>query len=221
MPSSATATTEIYTLSLHDALPISTGPGCASTRPRPVRWSPRRRASAIRAACRRSEEHTSELQSREKLVCRLLLRRPPRSTLFPYTTLFRSQPVQGAQALDLGQCAGRPAVERPPFAQRAGDRKSTRLNSSHVKSSYAVFCYGDHRDLHSFPTRRSSDLNRSRVRKHSTSASALVAPPSSVRHSRSVPACPSTSRRITEDSTYAITARRALRRGGPECLAWP
>src|SRR5690242_17755100 len=38
----------------------------------------------------RSEEHTSELQSHVNLVCRLLLRRPPRSTLFPYTTLFRS-----------------------------------------------------------------------------------------------------------------------------------
>src|SRR5690606_6327591 len=41
----------------------------------------------------RSEEHTSELQSRENLVCRLLLRRPPRSSLFPYTTLFRSKPL--------------------------------------------------------------------------------------------------------------------------------
>src|SRR5437868_1839223 len=40
----------------------------------------------------RSEEHTSELQSRFDLVCRLLLPPPPRSTLFPYTTLFRSPP---------------------------------------------------------------------------------------------------------------------------------
>src|SRR5699024_10513127 len=40
------------------------------------------------------------------------------------------------------------------------DRKSTRLNSSHVSISYAVFCYGDHRDLNSFPTRRSSDLRK-------------------------------------------------------------
>src|SRR5437870_2742792 len=45
----------------------------------------------------RSEEHTSELQSRGHLVCRLLLRPPPRSTLFPYTTLFRS-PLPGAAA---------------------------------------------------------------------------------------------------------------------------
>src|SRR5437899_2864871 len=39
------------------------------------------------------------------------------------------------------------------------DRKSTRLNSSHLGISYAVFCYHAHRDLHSFPTRRSSDLH--------------------------------------------------------------
>src|SRR5215207_1797107 len=60
-----TATTEIYTLSLHDALPISSGaPGCGPCRRR------RRRLSNRRS---RSEEHTSELQSRVDLVCRLLL----------------------------------------------------------------------------------------------------------------------------------------------------
>src|SRR5579883_3667541 len=58
-----TATTEIYTLSLHDALPISGGTGAfASGTPRPGR-----------PGGPRSEEHTSELQSRENLVCRLLL----------------------------------------------------------------------------------------------------------------------------------------------------
>ena len=59
-------------------------------------------APSSRAASYRSEEHTSELQSRSDLVCRLLLekkiflmiRRPPRSTLFPYTTLFRSQVLE-------------------------------------------------------------------------------------------------------------------------------
>src|SRR5438105_13533394 len=61
-----TATTEIYTLSLHDALPI-----CSSCRPRP-RWNPS--IAGRPSACRsRSEEHTSELQSRVDLVCRLLL----------------------------------------------------------------------------------------------------------------------------------------------------
>src|SRR5579864_40565 len=63
-----TATTEIYTLSLHDALPISVAP----TRSAPASW---RRSSAPiwRPAGARSEEHTSELQSHVNLVCRLLL----------------------------------------------------------------------------------------------------------------------------------------------------
>src|SRR2546421_5885139 len=67
-----------------------------------------------------------------------MIRRPPRSTLFPYTTLFRSA-ERGAHA------------ERVPFAvggdagsvrghERLEDRKSTRLNSSHDQISYAVFC---------------------------------------------------------------------------------
>src|SRR5690606_39486275 len=64
-----------------------------------------------------------------------MLRRPPRSTLFPYTTLFRSP---------ISFCVYRaiiPAVLDPGAgARRARDRKSTRLNSSHVKISYAVFC---------------------------------------------------------------------------------
>src|SRR6266511_5488388 len=61
----------------------------------------------------------------------LMIRRPPRSTLFPYTTLFRSR----------RRCA-RPASwpSRAPRAPGCRDRKSTRLNSSHVKISYAVFC---------------------------------------------------------------------------------
>src|SRR6266581_606866 len=131
-----TATTEIYTLSLHDALPISAG----LDRTRGPHLGPDGRPSHRPCARRRSEEHTSELQSPAHLVCRLLLekkkpsrsirrrckdisrtrgrcrtrsprrtpgsstgrsrslwtrfvflmiRRPPRSTLFPYTTLFR------------------------------------------------------------------------------------------------------------------------------------
>src|SRR5471032_2977667 len=126
-----TATTEIYTLSLHDALPILAYQSAHG-------WAaPRQTPSPIRSPRSRSEEHTSELQSHHDLVCRLLLekktklrisrrnnvrllqcdrrsegrrqfrlksdrqypagnvvfflmiRRPPRSTLFPYTTLFR------------------------------------------------------------------------------------------------------------------------------------
>src|SRR5215813_15171292 len=60
----------------------------------------------------------------------LMIRRPPRSTLFPYTTLFRS----GAQPHQPHQDRRRERGGGPP------DRKSTRLNSSHVRSSYAVFC---------------------------------------------------------------------------------
>src|SRR5947209_4507219 len=126
MPSSAP--TGLYTLSLHDALPISRrdrrpgGPRPATRRA--SWWKPTgraRRATGSRRASlgatrfslppmrhlpstsaghrrklsrNRSEEHTSELQSRQYLVCRLL--RPPASTLFPYTTLFRSPDATGA-----------------------------------------------------------------------------------------------------------------------------
>src|SRR5436309_12081265 len=68
-----------------------------------------------------------------------MIRRPPRSTLFPYTTLFRSQEAEidapGARRAPHDGRAGRPK-RADPFL----DRKSTRLNSSHVKISYAVFC---------------------------------------------------------------------------------
>src|SRR3989449_2458187 len=64
-----------------------------------------------------------------------MIRRPPRSTLFPYTTLFRSHPTERAQR------AQRELRARLPDELRdAADRKSTRLNSSHGYISYAVFC---------------------------------------------------------------------------------
>src|SRR5947209_18399515 len=64
----------------------------------------------------------------------LMMRRPPRSTLFPYTTLFRSHARRPdvAVALDL--------QEYPETGPGVEDRKSTRLNSSHANISYAVFC---------------------------------------------------------------------------------
>src|SRR5256885_8857698 len=100
-----------------------------------------------------------------------MIRRPPRSTLFPYTTLFRSavgedrhrlrpeedvvpeadQPQQrrevgferrGAEVL----VDGVEAVEELPEGGRAEDRKSTRLNSSHLVISYAVFCLNTHKE---------------------------------------------------------------------------
>src|SRR5438874_6169827 len=75
-----------------------------------------------------------------------MIRPPPRSTLFPYTTLFRSRAISGVRAVS--------PVVAAPFAGPGGwdgkfaaegqsaeqDRKSTRLNSSHVEISYAVFC---------------------------------------------------------------------------------
>src|SRR2546430_11761868 len=67
-----------------------------------------------------------------------MIRRPPRSTLFPYTTLFRSRGfgVDGKTALHEFQSLLH-VVETKPSAR---DRKSTRLNSSHSQISYAVFC---------------------------------------------------------------------------------
>src|SRR3712207_8941787 len=82
-----------------------------------------------------------------------MMRRPPRSTLFPYTTLFRSSRVPGpggpARRLDrVGVSTdGSPVATRTAEARAAlppalaeADRKSTRLNSSHANISYAVFC---------------------------------------------------------------------------------
>src|SRR3712207_7586747 len=77
-----------------------------------------------------------------------MIRRPPRSTLFPYTTLFRSEVVERFGGLDILVCNVGGFVKKPleetssdewndQFAQ---DRKSTRLNSSHANISYAVFC---------------------------------------------------------------------------------
>src|SRR5689334_24042896 len=75
-----------------------------------------------------------------------MIRRPPRSTLFPYTTLFRSLSWAGpapcaAQSTPLAPATAPPAVD-PGTGQGGGDldRKSTRLNSSHSSISYAVFC---------------------------------------------------------------------------------
>src|SRR3712207_7574254 len=83
-----------------------------------------------------------------------MIRRPPRSTLFPYTTLFRSararqpRPAPGlaAQAVLRGRALGEQRIQPVgPAAPGGGermirDRKSTRLNSSHANISYAVFC---------------------------------------------------------------------------------
>src|SRR5689334_23716452 len=70
----------------------------------------------------------------------LMIRRPPRSTLFPYTTLFRSgSSVRGCGVRTVEPEPLRPVMIRLPIDHRP-DRKSTRLNSSHSSISYAVFC---------------------------------------------------------------------------------
>src|SRR3989442_8081944 len=81
-----------------------------------------------------------------------MIRRPPRSTLFPYTTLFRSEIIAVGPGTRDDKGALRPldvkAGDRVLFGKWSGtevkidveDRKSTRLNSSHVRISYAVFC---------------------------------------------------------------------------------
>src|SRR3712207_7924735 len=84
----------------------------------------------------------------------LMIRRPPRSTLFPYTTLFRSRSLmlqkayaEGLRAVYLYTATFQDQVwtgegdeESQKLAERVKDRKSTRLNSSHANISYAVFC---------------------------------------------------------------------------------
>src|SRR3712207_6949798 len=79
-----------------------------------------------------------------------MIRRPPRSTLFPYTTLFRSGPHRRAECLEMRdarkldveglEAPGRADEQACGLADAALDRKSTRLNSSHANISYAVFC---------------------------------------------------------------------------------
>src|SRR5256885_8722225 len=79
-----------------------------------------------------------------------MIRRPPRSTLFPYTTLFRSREPEEHRGHRDGQAGerarGGDVEERVPVAGL--DRKSTRLNSSHLVISYAVFCLKKKKIIH-------------------------------------------------------------------------
>src|SRR5258705_2702089 len=70
-----------------------------------------------------------------------MIRRPPRSTLFPYTTLFRSHRcARGSHEAGQHGADGQDGRVQPRRALEIADRKSTRLNSSHLGISYAVFC---------------------------------------------------------------------------------
>src|SRR5690348_18220314 len=71
-----------------------------------------------------------------------MIRRPPRSTLFPYTTLFRS----GGELLPVALGGGGAGGGLGDLVAEVGDRKSTRLNSSHPSISYAVFCLKKKKD---------------------------------------------------------------------------
>src|SRR6202046_2107077 len=85
-------------------------------------------------SCRRLQDRPAGVVVLSGFFFFLMIRRPPRSTLFPYTTLFRSP---------RGLLRALPEDRRPlarPTPRRGRDRKSTRLNSSHVSISYAVFC---------------------------------------------------------------------------------
>src|SRR2546430_13272425 len=100
-----------------------------------------------------------------------MIRRPPRSTLFPYTTLFRSRRTQGGIPVTRFHYIALPerdpeitpawkAKERRTYSSQAAweDRKSTRLNSSHSQISYAVFCLKKKKQKLSQTTRRTQQL---------------------------------------------------------------
>src|SRR5258708_19036272 len=95
-----------------------------------------------------------------------MIRRPPRSTLFPYTTLFRSRKVAESRLEVIARDEVRQEIV-VGFGSGGtahgvnggfGDRKSTRLNSSHQIISYAVFCLKKKTNLRSKPVRKSSNL---------------------------------------------------------------
>src|SRR3989442_11491727 len=101
-----------------------------------------------------------------------MIRRPPRSTLFPYTTLFRS--ARDARSSGAASQSSRPHGDSSESTRRGGgsqdrrhpegreeDRKSTRLNSSHVRISYAVFCLKKkNSETHHFQTEQPTHLHR-------------------------------------------------------------
>src|SRR2546429_6877989 len=97
-----------------------------------------------------------------------MIRRPPRSTLFPYTTLFRSVGLgAGDAAAALGLIITRITASYTCAAFRALDRKSTRLNSSHGYISYAVFCLKKKKQHKTSPACASDHSYRRLITAHS------------------------------------------------------
>src|SRR4051794_41635908 len=95
-----------------------------------------------------------------------MIRRPPRSTLFPYTTLFRSERMFDAAIMRTLGASSRQMMAAHA-AEFAADRKSTRLNSSHPSISYAVFCLKKKKDFAILPCDHRKQ-NRQCQRVHST-----------------------------------------------------
>src|SRR5260221_4620143 len=102
----------------------------------------------------------------------LMIRRPPRSTLFPYTTLFRSDREVGPREQRSSDIAARDHsvvrisenVDR--HDDREGDRKSTRLNSSHTVISYAVFCLKKKKNIIPAATAMQPRVKREPISRH-------------------------------------------------------
>src|SRR5256885_12831367 len=95
-----------------------------------------------------------------------MIRRPPRSTLFPYTTLFRSLPFKQRQIEQRQLEAEAERVARVKAAE--GDRKSTRLNSSHLVISYAVFCLKKKKNINHISLHLRQNYHTSSVRSRVT-----------------------------------------------------
>src|SRR2546421_5258758 len=90
-----------------------------------------------------------------------MIRRPPRSTLFPYTTLFRSLDGSGANRFGVGATVTLWSGGRGVFQEEEptrGDRESTRLNSSHDQISYAVFFFEKKKKRHEITRRQARHL---------------------------------------------------------------
>src|SRR5256885_11812018 len=79
-----------------------------------------------------------------------MIRRPPRSTLFPYTTLFRSKLTKARQKEIEAATRNRRELIAAKLSRKELDRKSTRLNSSHLVISYAVFCLKKKKHIHRY-----------------------------------------------------------------------
>src|SRR3989442_10262281 len=99
-----------------------------------------------------------------------MIRRPPRSTLFPYTTLFRSPRQEAGKYPEFS-----PNFQLQKMGENSGDRKSTRLNSSHVRISYAVFC---------LKKKKRKTTSNTKTEKPTTTSSPRPNPSSESRHRR-------------------------------------